>query len=178
MDDGWDGTGVGIAIIDSGILEGRDLLSSNSPTSTRIVYSQSFVRATTSAADQYGHGTHVAGIAAGNGAISTGPTYFTTFRGIAPNAKLINLRVLDAKGVGTDSAVIAAIDKAIQLKNKHNIRIINLSLGRPVRNRTRRTRLSGSRKGMESRNRRSRRGWKRRAFPEHVRVRDHHVARE
>ena len=46
--------------------------------------------------------------------------------------KLINLRVLDQNGAGTDSQVIAAIDMAIQLKSKYNIRVINLSLGRPV----------------------------------------------
>ena len=55
-----------------------------------------------------------------------------TFKGIAPNVQLINLRVLDRNGSGTDSSVIAAIDRAIQLKSKYNIRVINLSLGRPV----------------------------------------------
>ena len=44
----------------------------------------------------------------------------------------MNLRVLDANGNGTDSAVIAAIDRAVQLKSQYNIRVINLSLGRPV----------------------------------------------
>ena len=52
--------------------------------------------------------------------------------GIADNANLINLRVLDQNGAGRDSAVIAAIQKAISLKSKYNIRVINLSLGRPV----------------------------------------------
>jgi serine protease AprX len=99
---------------------------------SRIVYSESFVPKVSSAADQYGHGTHVAGIVAGNGAASTGSGYAKTFRGIAPNARLINLRVLDANGAGTDSSVISAIDGAIQLKNLYNIRVINLSLGRPV----------------------------------------------
>ena len=42
------------------------------------------------------------------------------------------MRVLDQYGAGTDSAVIAAIQRAIQLKDKYNIRVINLSLGRPV----------------------------------------------
>lgn len=131
---GLTGTGVGIAIIDSGILEVRDLLgpSTNAANLSRIAYSESFVAKTTSTADQYGHGTHVAGAAAGNANSSTGSSYIKSFRGVAPNATLINLRVLDAKGVGTDSAVIAAIDRAISLKNKYNIRVINLSLGRPV----------------------------------------------
>src|SRR5207253_1247149 len=51
---------------------------------------------------------------------------------IAPNANLINYRVLDANGAGTDSYVIAAIQQAINSRASYNIRIINLSLGRPV----------------------------------------------
>ena len=82
--------------------------------------------------DHYGHGAHVAGIIGGNGKLSSGSNAIHTFRGIAPNVNLINLRVLDANGKGTDSAVIAAIQEAIALKNKYNIRVINLSLGRPV----------------------------------------------
>src|SRR6185369_5155500 len=94
---GWDGTGVGIAVIDSGITDGRDFLDkkNNASNVSRIVYNQSFVSGASSAMDLYGHGTHVAGILAGNGTASTGSNYFKTFRGIAPSAKLINLRVLD-----------------------------------------------------------------------------------
>jgi serine protease AprX len=131
---GWDGTGVGVAVIDSGILQENDLLSTATSASniSRIVYSQSFIPKFTSTADQYGHGTHVAGIIGGNGTASTGSSDFKTFRGMAPNVNLVNLRVLDGNGKGTDSSVINAIAAAIQLKNKYNIRIINLSLGRPV----------------------------------------------
>jgi serine protease AprX len=126
---GWKGAGIGVAIIDSGIVAGKDLQTGSV---SRIVYSQSFVPKVTSTVDQYGHGTHVAGIVAGNGAASTGIPYFKTFRGVAPSANLINLRVLDANGAGTDSTVIAAINAAVQLKSKYNIRVINLSLGRSV----------------------------------------------
>src|ERR1051326_2376323 len=61
---GWDGAGIGVAIIDSGILQEKDLLdkTSGGSNTSRIVYSQSFVPKVTSTADQYGHGTHVAGI--------------------------------------------------------------------------------------------------------------------
>src|SRR5208282_4947363 len=52
--------------------------------------------------------------------------------GMAPGANIINLRVLDQNGSGTDSQVVAAIQQAIQLKSQYNIRVINLSLGRPV----------------------------------------------
>jgi serine protease AprX len=130
---GWNGTGTAVAIIDSGILEAKDLLNGNAKNSkSRVVYSESFVPKVSTTSDQYGHGTHVAGIVGGNGNASSGSAYFKTFRGIAPAANLVNLRVLDSKGVGSDSAVINAIQRAIQLKDQHNIRVINLSLGRPV----------------------------------------------
>src|ERR1019366_6541472 len=54
------------------------------------------------------------------------------FEGVAQDASLIKLKVLDSQGNGQDSNVIAAIDAAISLKSKYNIRVINLSLGRPV----------------------------------------------
>ena len=119
---GWNGAGIGIAIIDSGIADDPDL---HDPASgkTRVVYQQAFnVKGTV---DVYGHGTHVSGIAAGNGGS-------TRYVGIAPAANLINLRVLDDSGLGVDSSVISAIQTAIQLKNTYNIRVINLSLGRAV----------------------------------------------
>ena len=132
---GWSknfsGSGVGIAVIDSGITGGRDFTLS-SGTGSRIVYNQNFVSGQNTAADLYGHGTHVAGILAGNGMNSRGTSFRKTFMGIADGASLINLRVLDQNGSGNDSAVIAAIQRAISLKSKYNIRVINLSLGRPV----------------------------------------------
>ena len=81
---------------------------------------------------EFFHGTHVAGLIAGNGKNSTGNPYKLSFYGIAPNANLVDLRALDATGAGTDSSVIAAIEQAIALKNQYNIRVINLSLGRPI----------------------------------------------
>ena len=135
---GYDGTGIGIAVIDSGINNVSDLsVKPGQPGGTRIVYNQNFVpdrngNITPNANDVYGHGTHVAGLAAGNGNDSTGNHFFRTFFGSAPNANLINLRVLDRTGAGSDSEVIAAIEQAIALKSQYNIRIINLSLGRPI----------------------------------------------
>ncbi|MGZ7052744.1 MAG: S8 family peptidase, partial [Candidatus Angelobacter sp.] len=127
---GLDGTGVGIAIIDSGIFNHDDLQKS-SGLGSRIVYSESFIPGDPSTNDAYGHGTHVAGIVAGNGHDSQSG-YPTQYIGVAPNANIINLRVLDANGSGTDSQVIAAIQRAIQLKSTYNIRVINLSLGRNI----------------------------------------------
>jgi serine protease AprX len=125
-----DGTGVGVAIIDSGVYRHDDLQKSDN-SGSRIVYSESFVRGSTSTNDAFGHGTHVAGIVAGNGHDSQSG-YAQQYLGIAPNANIINLRVLDGNGSGTDSQVIAAIQRAIQLRSTYNIRVINLSLGRPI----------------------------------------------
>src|SRR5438270_207053 len=127
---GLDGTGVGVAIIDSGVFNHDDLQKS-SGLGSRVIYSESFIPGDTSTNDAYGHGTHVAGIVAGNGHDSANG-YPTQYTGVAPNANIINLRVLDANGSGTDSQVIAAIQRAIQLKSTYNIRVINLSLGRSV----------------------------------------------
>lgn len=132
---GVDGSGVGVAVIDSGVTAVGDLYWWNPTTGaygSRVVYSQNFVDSTTDATDHYGHGTHVAGLIASHGWFSTGSMFSHTFMGIAPNANIINLRALDANGVGTDSSVIAAIQAAIDLKSKYNIRVINLSLGRQV----------------------------------------------
>lgn len=125
-----DGTGIGIAVIDSGVYPHDDLKNA-SGTGSRIVYSESFVSGDSATTDLYGHGTHVAGILAGNGRDSASG-YAQQYVGLAPNANIINLRVLDKNGAGTDSQVIAAIQRAIQLKSTYNIRIINLSLGRPI----------------------------------------------
>src|SRR5579871_56411 len=126
---GVDGTGIGIAMVDSGVNDSNDLKDVLSH--SRIVYKGVFIPGL-SADDRYQHGTHVSGILAGNGAnsISTQSTY--SVRGIAPNANLISLKALNNTGVGTDSAVIAAIQQAIALKSQYNIRVLNLSLGRPV----------------------------------------------
>jgi serine protease AprX len=122
---GLNGAGIGVAVIDSGIANVADITAKN------VVYSQDFT-GLGSTADQYGHGTHVTGILAGNGKNSTGSNYSYTFSGIAPQVNLINLRALDENGEGNDSQVIAAIQEAITLKSKYNIRVINLSLGRAV----------------------------------------------
>lgn len=128
---GYTGAGIGVALIDSGVNSHPDLQTGILPI-PRVVYNQSFVSGNSSASDQYGHGTHIAGLIAGDGLSSTGIAYSKTFNGIAPGAKIVNLRVLDQNGAATDSEVIAAISKAISLKSTYNIRVMNLSLGRAV----------------------------------------------
>jgi serine protease AprX len=125
---GWDGTGIGVAVIDSGIYSHPDLLSAQGQ--SRVVYRQSFIGGVQY--DDFGHGTHVAGIVAGSGATSNVPGSTHVLTGMAPNANLLDLRVLDQNGSSSDSVVIAAIQQAVNLQNTYNVRVINLSLGRPI----------------------------------------------
>jgi serine protease AprX len=128
---GYNGAGVGVAVIDSGINDSHPDLQNPDGTS-RVVYHQDFTGTPTTNSngaqyDLYGHGTHVAGVIGGNGSLSGGE-----YAGVAPGVKLIDLRALDANGSGTDSMVIAAIQQAVALQNTYNIRVINLSLGRGI----------------------------------------------
>ena len=122
------GAGIGVAVIDSGIDSNPDL--SVLGILPRVVYTQDFTGG--NGMDQYGHGTHVAGIIGANGTETRCQSCTRSFVGIAPNSSLINLRVLNASGQGSDSSVIQAIETAISLKKTYNIRVINLSLGRPI----------------------------------------------
>ncbi len=74
----------------------------------------------------------LAGIIGGNGANSHCSTCTRDLSGMAPGVNLLNFRVLDKNGLSSDSIVIQAIDYAISLKKTYNIRVINLSIGRPV----------------------------------------------
>jgi serine protease AprX len=119
---GFDGSGVGVAIIDSGVTSWHDDLGSD-----RVVHFADFVDFQPSAYDDYGHGTHVAGIIAGSGYDSNGAR-----RGIAPGANLVVLKVLDGEGLGYISNVIAALDYAVEHRAQFNIRVINLSVAAGV----------------------------------------------
>ena len=88
----YTGAGIGVALIDSGVSNHPDLNLGILPLS-RVVYQQSFVPGNSSTNDQYGHGTHVAGLIAGDGLSSTGPFFNKTFKGMAPGANIVNLRV-------------------------------------------------------------------------------------
>src|SRR6202167_2061697 len=123
------GRELGVAVIDTGTYIHPDLNAANSSRS-RVVYRQSFIGGVLN--DDFGHGTHVAGIVAGNGSSSDQKGAFRTFKGIAPNVNILDLRVLDQNGASSDSVVIAAIQKAVSLKNQYNVRVINLSIGRQM----------------------------------------------
>ncbi len=77
-----------------------------------------------SVGDPFGHGTHIAGILAANGNGSRG-----AYRGVAPSANLIDVRVLDENGGGTVAGVIAGIDWVIANKDVYGIRVLSMSLG-------------------------------------------------
>lgn len=124
---GLNGSGIGVAVIDSAIVDQGDFSGAHG---SRLVYSGNFNN--DGIGGDFGHGTHVAGILAGDGANSTGSQFTKTFEGIAQNANLLSFRVLDGNGVGTDSSVIAGIDQAIKMQSAYNIGVMNISLGRPV----------------------------------------------
>src|SRR5437764_4656230 len=103
---GYDGTGVTVAVIDSGINDSHPDLQDSTQSQSRVLYHQDFTgTATTNAGgatyDLYGHGTHVAGIIGGNGYLSGG-----NYSGVAPGVTFVDLRALDANGAGSDSTVI------------------------------------------------------------------------
>ena len=117
-----DGKGVGIAILDSGIYAAHKSFLDRTGKS-RVVFSRDFTGEGRTD-DPYGHGTHVAGIAAGNGQIANG-----AYEGVAPDANIINLRVLNSQGTGTVSGLLAALDWLLANRTLYNIRVANLSLG-------------------------------------------------
>jgi serine protease AprX len=122
---GYDGSGIGVAVVDSGI-------SPHSALDSRVVARVNLVSwEGATSGDPYGHGTHVAGIIAGN---TSAAKYVTPAfaGGSAPGVKLIDVRVLGATGVGYTSDVIAGIDWAVANRSKYGIRVINLSLGHAV----------------------------------------------
>src|SRR5438128_9822468 len=130
---GYTGQGVDVALIDSGVapvdgltaagkvLNGPDLSFESQNSSLRTL-------------DTFGHGTHMAGIIAGrddevSGAGSASDS--THFLGIAPDARIVSLKVADAHGQTDVSQMLAAIDWVVQHKSDSglNIRVLNLSFG-------------------------------------------------
>ncbi len=121
---GQDGRGVDVAVIDTGmvpvegldgagkVVNGPDLSFESQSDDLRYL-------------DGFGHGTHMAGIIAGSDGADGG------FRGIAPGARLVNLRVGTHDGAVDVSQVIAAIDWVVQHRRSDglNIRVLNLSFG-------------------------------------------------
>src|SRR5438309_3054167 len=130
---GATGQGVGVALIDTGVapvagltgngqvINGPDLsFDSQAP---QLTYK-----------DEFGHGTHMAGIIAGNDEYGAGAAYAGDadhFVGVAPDAHILNVKVFDENGIADVSQVIAGIDWAVAHRDDPglNIRVINLSFG-------------------------------------------------
>ena len=117
-----DGRGIGIAILDSGIDQNHVVFRDDLGFS-RVVASRDFTGENRTD-DPFGHGTHVASLAAGNEQISNG-----AYGGIAPAAKIINLRILNSQGTGTTEGVLLALDWISTFHTIYNIRVVNLSVG-------------------------------------------------
>lgn len=126
---GITGRGVDVALIDSGVrisdalpanrvLFGPDLSFESQDPAKRNV-------------DTYGHGTHMAGLIAGRSAGVSLSDPSTGFVGVAPDARIVSVKVADKKGSTDVSQVIAAIDWVVANRNKNglNIRVMNLSYG-------------------------------------------------
>ncbi|MGW7261256.1 S8 family peptidase [Streptomyces sp. NPDC054834] len=110
---GYTGKGVKIAVLDTGVDTTHPDLKD------QVIESKNFSTAT-DAKDHFGHGTHVASIAAGTGAKSGGK-----YKGVAPDAKILNGKVLDDTGSGDDSGILAGMEWAAQ----QGASVVNLSLG-------------------------------------------------
>jgi len=115
----YTGKGVGIAIIDTGVYPHSDFITPRN----RIVGWHDAVDGRTQPYDDGGHGTHVAGDAAGSGAASEGK-----FKSFAPDADIVGIKVLGRSG-GKTSDVLEGIEWAIKNKERYNIKVINMSLG-------------------------------------------------
>ncbi|WP_208615873.1 S8 family peptidase [Streptomyces cellostaticus] len=110
---GYTGKGVKVAVLDTGVDTTHPDLKD------QVIESKNFTAAA-DAKDHFGHGTHVASIVAGTGAKSGGK-----YKGVAPDAKILNGKVLDDTGSGDDSGILAGMEWAAS----QGASVINLSLG-------------------------------------------------
>ena len=114
------GSGIGIAVLDSGIYPHPDFMNHGSC----ITAFRDFINHRQTPYDDNGHGTHIAGIIAGSGYLSEGK-----YMGMAPRAHLIILKILDSKGNGTAETVCRAIEWTVRNRSRFHIHILNISIG-------------------------------------------------
>jgi serine protease AprX len=117
----YKGANIGVAIIDSGVTSGSGDLSSIT------FYDVTNNMKQGGEYDDYGHGTHVAGLMASKGSFSN-----YQYQGIAPSTQMIHMKVLDKNGNGYTSDVIKAINYVVANRSRLHLKVINLSLGHPV----------------------------------------------
>ncbi|MFA1820188.1 S8 family serine peptidase [Virgibacillus oceani] len=115
------GEGMTVAIIDSGIDYNHPDLGNGFGSDYKVVDGYNFINDSNDPMDDNGHGTHVAGIVAGNGEMT----------GVAPDANLTAYKVMNSSGRGNTSDIIAAIERAADPENPHRADVINMSLGGP-----------------------------------------------
>ena len=119
---GYYGEDVCVAILDTGISLHGDFLDNGE--NKRILAFKDILNNRTEIYDDNGHGTHVAGIVGGSGALSKG-----RYCGVAPRCKFVIVKVLNYKGDGNISDVLAGLQWVIDNQKKYNIRIVNISVG-------------------------------------------------
>ena len=131
-DAGYTGKGVDVAVIDSGVVPVDGL---GGKTNSKVVYGPDLTlenNGPTKNLDTYGHGTAMSSIIAGrDDAAGTYSGNDTDFVGMAPDSRIVSIKVADAKGQTDVSQAIAAIDWVVQNRNKNglNIRVLNMSFG-------------------------------------------------
>ena len=124
------GEGVGVAVLDTGIAgDLPDFKTSRRDATSRVRVSAVVNPNATSAGDGFGHGTHIAGLIAGNGnaRLKTDPLR-GRYVGVAPDAHLISVKVSDEAGETSLLDVIYGLQFAVDHKAQYGIRIVNLSL--------------------------------------------------
>jgi len=119
---GFTGSGVGVAVIDSGVQPSAFF-------GTRLVAGADFSGAGNALADGFGHGTHLAGIIAGQSGPIGAPGSFT---GMAPNAKIISVRVADNLGISSLTKIVQGLDWVYKNRTAQGIKVANLSMGVPA----------------------------------------------
>ncbi|OLE22382.1 MAG: peptidase S8 and S53 subtilisin kexin sedolisin, partial [Actinobacteria bacterium 13_1_20CM_3_71_11] len=129
---GITGKGIDVALIDSGVARVPGLTSGNVLDGPDLSFESQ--HADVRYRDTFGHGTHMASIIAGRDAVTTPAGYASstpTFNGVAPDARIVNLKVAAADGSADVSQVIAAIGWVAQHAHDSglNIRVLNLSYG-------------------------------------------------
>ena len=121
------GSGVTVAVLDTGLADLPALVKSADNKHNRIVAWKDFIQSSKKPIDPNGHGSHVAGIIANSQKGADGE-----WNGVAPDVKLAGVRVLDKNGVGTYESVILGLQWVLENQARYNIRIVNLSLVSPV----------------------------------------------
>jgi serine protease AprX len=125
---GYSGRGIGVALVDTGVVPVKGLTSGNVVNGPDLSFeSQS---ADYRYLDTFGHGTHMAGIIAGNDPATL--LGGERFQGIAPGARLTSLKVASTEGAVDVSQVVAAVDWVVSHRNDDRdnpIRVLNLSYG-------------------------------------------------